>query len=61
MESLIPQKSDLRMLREEIVDRRGSGFLDAGDHEIDALNFAASEKVRCRLCFVVVRFHALNS
>jgi len=59
MERLVAEQCDLRILREKIVDRGCPGFLHAGDDEIDAFNFAASEKIRLR--FALARLHVPNS
>ena len=38
MKSLVAQQSNLRMLREEIVDRRATGLLHAGYGKADMVN-----------------------
>ena len=42
----LAEQSDMRMLRQKIMDRGCAGFLHAGHDEIDAVNFATSEKIR---------------
>lgn len=56
MKCLIAQQRNMRVLGKEIVDRRGPGFLHAGDDKIDVVDFATSKEVR--LAFSAARFHA---
>ena len=63
MQSLIAEQGNVRMLRQEIVDRGRPGLLHPSDDEIHPVNLASAEKIRScwRFFDPVARFHLQNS